>query len=280
MDCLSAFSDSKMTNNCHAEDKSVVTAAIRFEDHIGLVRLQARQGYKWACGAGLLLSFDDMYQEASVAFLLAAKGFDPDKGVKFSAYYTMAAFSQFRKLIGIMSGVKNLNPAQRKAIADRKAENELLAAVGGCALPATAFGLRPKLFSEMDGDYESANFEESLVSDALSPESILENRQERQDALRRLKPLSRLIVEWLQDPPEALIRELTCQTAHRERFDAASIKPAMLQEGITVKDIGRFMQMVDPSLTNEELREVDLELTSIERKYKARIVAQKKRELA
>ncbi|UUZ75403.1 hypothetical protein LP414_27185 [Polaromonas sp. P1(28)-13] len=93
--------------------ETVVHAPPKFEDHIGIIHMQAKFGLKWAHGAGVRMDYDDMFQEASLAFLAAAKGYDPETGLKFSTYFTKVAFSQFRQTIGVMTGVKNLNTTQR-----------------------------------------------------------------------------------------------------------------------------------------------------------------------
>ncbi|MEJ7805262.1 MAG: hypothetical protein WKG03_05000, partial [Telluria sp.] len=90
--------------------------ALRFQDNVGLIHLQAKKGFKWADGAHSNLTYEDMYQVASIAFCIAAEGFNPDLGHKFSTYYSMVAFSEFRKEIGIMTGVKKLDQAQRDEI--------------------------------------------------------------------------------------------------------------------------------------------------------------------
>jgi len=233
--------------------------------------MQAKRGLKWAQGAGLPLDYNDMFQEASIAFLLAAEGYDPNAGVKFSAYYTMAAFSQFRKSIGIMSGVKNLNPGQREEIADRKAENARRIAAGERPLPECNYGLRPKLFSEMDGNDESSeftSFQDSLVSDAPSPESILAERQVGEEVLLKLSPLACLIAELLREPPEELLRELDCQLAHRHEANESG--GATFNDGVTVKDVCRFLQVIAPDLKDKDVRRAKTELIALRLEYDER----------
>jgi len=247
---------------------------IRFEDHKGIVHMQAKFGLRWAHGVGLAMDYDDMFQEASVAFVQAAAGFDPDKGIKFSAYFTMAAFSQFRKTIGVMSGVKNLNRHQRQEITDRKEENKTLTAAGLQSRPDYNYGLKPMRFSELTlmGEEGGESFEARIASDEPTPEEILEEAQERQVALRRLSPLSQLVVEWLQDPPEALLKELMGQASH----DVLGTNEVPCGGDVTVQSIGRFLKLISDDLSDADIVKVDSELTSIRRKYESALRKERK----
>jgi|GEM_PF-2943809 len=236
---------------------------ISFAEHVGLVHLQAKQGFRWAHGAGLAMDYEDMFQEAALAFMLAAEGFDPNAGVKFSAYYTQVAFSQFRKTIGVMTGVKNLNPTQRKEIADRKAENARRRAAAERELPECNYGLSPVAFSHIGVDGEGErNFEESLVSEAASPEQLLEFKQEWETAVENLSPLAALIIEWLRDPPEELLRELHCQMAHADERNARGLRAVGLRDGLTVANIGKFLKLTS-NVTDRELMMAKAELEAV-----------------
>lgn len=221
---------------------------ISFEENIGLVHFQAKRGYAWAQGAGLALDYDDIFQEASVAFLLAAEGFDPERGIKFSAYYTTAAFSRFQKAIGVMTGVKNLNPTQREEIANRKEENARRAAAAEAPLENMNYGLSPMAFSHISlGSEEdgSLNFEDALVSDAGTPEQIFELKQDWEVATSNLGPLARLMLEWLEDTPDELARDFEAQSAHSDFRMACGLRPLRgSREGVSINNIGRFLQRV------------------------------------
>lgn len=220
-------------------------AGIKFEDHIGLVHMQAMFGYKWATGAGANMDYDDMYQEASLAFMAAANGYDPDTGLKFSAYYTKVAFSHFRQSIGVMTGVKNLNLTQRGEILDRKNENKRRAAAGERQLNERKYGLRPTSFSDMTSpDEENRNFEDTLASDAMTPEQALEFKQNIHESIKGLSPLAQLVTQWLCEPPEALLKELSCQRAHAEVCKGQGVRHRAPREGVTLDSIGKFLHKV------------------------------------
>jgi len=241
-------------------------AQIDFKDNIGLVHTQAKFGYKWAQGAGLSLDYEDMFQEASLAFVLAVEGYDPDSGLKFSTYYTKAAFSQFRKAIGVMSGVKNLNDTQRAEIERRKSENKRRAAAAEPPLDDCNYGLRPVMFSHIgSSDEEGSAFEESIDSEVMSPEQILEFKQLWQQATADLSPLAALIVEWLRDPPPELMRELHCQMLHADHLNEIGGRAYGLRNGLTVNNVGKFLQLVS-DVKEEELLTVKAELDKLTRR--------------
>lgn len=195
-----------------------MTQSIKFEDHHGLIYNQAMYGWTWASQIGVNMSFEDMFQEASLAFVLAAQGFNQEAGIRFSTYYVKAAFSRFRYTLGIMSGVKNLNTKQREEIAIRKEENRVRQRNGQALLPSVSYGLNPISFTDMttsgeDGDFEP--FELTLRSPELTPEEVYEKRQLAEQLTKNLSPLAALVLSWLQDPPEEMIEEMEKQRAGR-----------------------------------------------------------------
>lgn len=235
--------------------------AIKFEDNVGLVHLQAKHGLHWAKGAGAALDYEDMYQIASEAFLVAAQGYDPDAGYKFSAYYTMTAFSHFRKEIGLMTGVKNINAGQKAEIIERKEENARRRAAGVAELPDIRYGVRTTSFTDMNRDGEDADpFEQTLACDAMTPEEALEFKQVWAEITGNLSPLAALIVEWLRDPPAALLDELRKQEAYAGEADKVGKRTYGLREGVTIKAIGKFVRLVSDVPRGELIKaEVELE---------------------
>lgn len=235
---------------------------VRFEDHVGLVHQQAKFGFRWADGAGCGLSYEDMFQIASMAFLIAAEKYDPATGFKFSAYYTQAAFSEFRREIGIMTGVKNLNADQRAEIAARKEENTLRRQQGLPELPNVNYGLRAVSFTDLDHQDEDGHggYEESLASSARTPEEIVEFQQVWEEVTADLSPLALLMVEWLRNPPPELMRELAAQEAYADRALAAGKRPKGLRDGVSVATVKRFMALATDAPKGElMLAEAELE---------------------
>lgn len=243
-----------------------VEQSLKFEDNVGLVHLQAKIGHRMCAASGMNIDYQDVFQEASLAFLLAAEGFDPDHGVTFSAYYTKAAFSAFRKFIGVMTGVKNLNEDQRGEIIDRRAENKRRGLAGEKPLPDMSYGIRPMQFSELgyeEGDGDP--FVETLQSETASPEDIVSARQQWERATAQLSPLAQLVVDWLRDPPPELVRELQCQVAQANEYKARGVRtPKGLRErGLDVDAVSAFVRLLAPNVRHEELVLVKKELMDV-----------------
>jgi len=238
--------------------------AISFQENVGLVHLQAKKAFKWASGANTGMTYEDCFQEASLAFVLAAQGYDPDAGVKFSAYYTQVAFSQFHKAIGRMTGVKRLSPDMREEIEARKAENERRAAQALPPLPDINYSLPTENFSTMSamGEEGGDPFEASLASETQSPEDIVAFNQLWQQATANLSPLAKLMVEWLRDPPPELLKELDCQIAYAEEAAACGRRAYGMRDGISINNVSKFIGMIG-DVSKRELTLAEAELMEV-----------------
>lgn len=229
--------------------------APRFEDHYGLIHMQALSGMKWAQGAGAggVLGYEDMFQVASLAFHLAAAGYNPDSGYKFSAYFTKVAFSEIRKEIGIITGVKNLNEEQRAEIAARKEENQRRRAAGERELPDVNYGLAPVLFSDIAFESEGGeSFEATLSASAATPEEQIEQTDLWAKEEAALSPLARIIVDMLREPPEQLLQEIAAKRAYADECTAYGKRAYGLRDGITLAAVCDFLALVG-DLTKREL---------------------------
>ena len=236
---------------------------IRFQDHIGLVHLHAKKGLKWADGAGCGLDYDDLFQIASVAFCIAADGFKPEMGLKFSTYYSTVVFSEFRREIGIMTGVKNLNPAQRNEIDERNEHNRQRAGQGLAPLPTMNYGIRATPFSSMPTPYEDDLFEDSLASETGSPEEIVAFRQTLAMATEALSPLAQLVLNWLHDPPPELVREVEAQAAHADLRVSRGLRGQKGgRDGISLTAIRKFLALVG-NVRKEEWLLAEAELMNV-----------------
>lgn len=239
---------------------NAVKQSLRFEDNIGLVHFQAKRGFRWALSAGVAMNYDDLFQEASVAFLIAARGFKPELGIKFSAYYTQVAFSQFRCSIGLMTGVKNLNGAQREQIAARALDNERRGALAQAPLPNCRFGLDPESLSSKAAEDSTEDLLSCLASPDGTPEQIVEARQMVDNMVRSLSPLARLLVDWLSDPPEPLLQEVACQRAHADYCNEQGRQARGWRDGVTVAVIVKFLCVV--GVPKVELKSAEQEVVA------------------
>ena len=234
-----------------------MSADIEFKDNIGLVHLVTRKCYGWAQALGVPMDYEDVFQEASMAFVTAARSYDPTVGTKFSAYFSRAAFNQVRKAIGQMTGVKQLDEAQRENLRALKEENELRAASGEKQL-STYSGLRMVSISDLETE-EGENLYDVIASDAATPEEICSARQDWDEASKDLSPLARLMADWLRDPPEELLREVEGQRAHYELRKSGGQGRGQHIPGISMECVGNFMQLV-VGIRREEVMLAESEL--------------------
>jgi len=234
---------------------------LSFKENIGLVHFHAKRGFARAQQAGVPLSYDDMFQEASMAFVMAARGFDPEAGVKFSAYYTRAAHSHFSKAIGKFTGVKRLTDEMKVEIAERDEENARRRAAAEPELPSLHYAIASRNFSDMEaaGDEGGDPFESSIASNSQSPEEIIETKQLMDRAMANLSPLANLMVDWLRDPPPELVSELRSQRAHAAVADEVGVHARAMKEGLSLITVKKFLTMLGGA-TERELSMAECEL--------------------
>jgi hypothetical protein len=221
--------------------------ALDFQSNIGLVHFHTKRGFAMAQAAGVPLTYEDMFQEASLAFVLTTHAYKPELGYAFSAYFTRACYTQFGKAIARFTGVKRLNDAMKQEIAERDEENARRRAAGEAELPSMRYDVMAANFSDMEAqrdDDGSEPYESSLMADTQSPEEIVETRQLMEQAMANLSPLASLIMEWLRDPPEALLAELKSQRAHAIVAEAAGASTRGLDDGISLKNVKKFLTLM------------------------------------
>jgi len=249
--------------------------APRFEDNTGLVHLQAKIGLRWAQGAGAagVLDYNDMFQIASVAFCIAAAGFKPENGFKFSAYYTQVALSEFRKEIGGITGVKRLNDEQRREIDARRAENERRRAQALPELPEINYSVVTNAVSldrkVHDHSEEGEGLVTELADEALTPDEKIERIDLWSKEEQNLSPLARIIVDMLREPPDELLREVAAKRAYADECTAFGKRAYGLRDGVTITAICDFLALVG-DLKKRELALAEGELMrALERIEKA-----------
>jgi RNA polymerase sigma factor (sigma-70 family) len=236
--------------------------ALDYEANLGLVHFHAKRGFAWAQAAGVSLTYEDMFQEASLAFVNAARGFNPDAGVQFSAYFSRAAHTQFVKAVGRFTGVKRLNDDMKAEIAEREAENARRRAQAQKELPSVNYSLAVTSFEDMGRGYddeEAPSFVDALDSGVQSPEEIVETRQLMERALADLSPLAALILDWLRDPPDELVAELESQRAHALIAEEAGVRTRAMKDGLSLANVKKFL-LLTGEVTERELIMADAEL--------------------
>lgn len=159
--------------------------AVFYAENVGLVKQVAWKGYQRLAAIGAVIEFEDLVQELSLVFVDAYDKFDESNGAKFSTYFTVSAFNELNKLA-------------RKHEAER-----------------VELGMRS--IEEMDSMAGEGNsLSERIASDALTPEEIAERESAIREVTGRLTPVAALVVEWVANPPDFLMRELCAHQAHAD----------------------------------------------------------------
>jgi hypothetical protein len=136
----------------------------------------------------LNIEYDDLFQEASVAFMHSKRAFDPSKGVKFLTYLGYAASNRLSRFVG-------------DAIHDQM-----------------EMGSKCVSMDDMQED-EGAGLHEVLPDSNPGAEEILTVQQNIEERLSALSPLARRVIEMSISPPSELLAEFNAFRArcHRER---------------------------------------------------------------
>lgn len=131
--------------------------------------------YRRFSGSRVPVDYDDVLQEASMAFVKASKGFDPERGFKFITYLGAAIASRL---------------ANFKHSMDRQLVGKTIS------------------FDSMAGDEEGGDIYEVMPSREPTPlETILLEKQFA-ETMSSLGPLGQQMIDWIMNPPEEIQEEL------------------------------------------------------------------------
>ncbi len=146
---------------------------INYADYERLVHQCARKGYSRLKAAGChSVDLEDVVQEMRITFEGCRLRFDRDKGVEFSTYLYRAIWQNFNRFADAM-----------------------ISGSGPVSL-------------DTSGALEEGGLHEVIADDRDGPEDVFEQRQRRERALKRLKPLTRRVVEFLDDTPQEMLEGL------------------------------------------------------------------------
>ena len=79
----SKLSNEELFEKYIAGDKSALD--VLYSQNIGLIKKKCKQAYD-RCGKPKTIFYDDLFQEASVAFMLSVLKYDPETGIKFTTF--------------------------------------------------------------------------------------------------------------------------------------------------------------------------------------------------
>lgn len=173
-----------------------------WKDYERFVAQMSWKSYRRARASGLQLEFDDIYQEASIAYIRASKTFNPALGYRFITYLGAA----------IMTALANYKHRQDRQLAGRTVSIDSMLNEEGDAY-------------EIFPGSEGSPLDELCVVDGL------------QEAMRELGPLGAQMVDWMVDPPPEIEAELN---ALRWKF-AEMTRRGMRRNVVTLDMDVRFL---------------------------------------
>lgn len=230
-----------------------------YKSNIGLIHLITRKCMGWVMALGVKLDYDDVFQEVSLAFVTAARLYDPSTGIKFSAYLTRAAYNQIRKTVGTMTGAKRLNEKEKQLLTQLQEDNKGLVAAGQ-ETKSTYFGLSVVSIDDMASE-DGQNPIDMFACVGKNPEQVASETQEWENALSRLSPVAHVLADMLKEPPAALLSELHSQFEHEKIAVEMKQMAKATRPFVTLKAVSGFVAKIS-DVTPAELLKAEAELIS------------------
>lgn len=170
--------------------------ARQFRKYEALLNGLARKCYGRLMAAGVVIYYEDVFQNMSMSFVQAHRTYKPEMGYSFSAYFGRACFNNFnkwaKKLIREQTGMEN----------SVDENGEFSTKQVGARLVRVADLMDGG--HDTDGDYSVRrnHFEAMLFESdsALSPEEELMRKQENRQIIGRLSGQAKKVMAKLIDP--------------------------------------------------------------------------------
>lgn len=146
-----------------------------YKENVRLIHSVANKAYPRFVAVGSPVEYDDLVAELSEVFLHSYRLHDESKS-KFGTYFTNAAYNKINNML--------------------KRYNEERIEHGVRSVEELAFE-----------DEDGSNYLESVPSEAMSPDEILEGRQELEAVMQKMSLESQSMLDWLIQPPSWLVQE-------------------------------------------------------------------------
>lgn len=184
-----------------------------YDDHVGLIHKFARKGFARLQAAGVVIDYEDVFQEMSLIYCRAADRYDPSKGFTFTAYLGSAIWMDFNQ------------------IADRLIKDQ-------CGLGL----VRIEQFSDEDDTMDSYSY---IQDDGATPEEALICSRTFGDGMRILPTLERAIVGTLLRQVVQRVDGVTGEPIDRTvQYKNSTGKTVVAQESeLSLSEIMRAMKL-------------------------------------
>lgn len=192
-----------------------------YQGNLGFVHQIARRCYGRLLEIEASTQYDDVFADVREAFLLAHAKFDPDMGYAFTTYFGTAAYNRINR------GAKS---------SEEERENGVMSLDGL-------------------GADEGSSILETIASDAMTPEEILDRQQcavQMERVVQGMSPLAALIVEWIVSPPAALLEEIRKNQAHCDYSRSIGVR-ARCSAGVNIGFICRFIRLLKKDVSHRDM---------------------------
>lgn len=183
---------------------------------------------KKAQRSGLNVDYDDLFQEASLAYLNAKQTFDPTRGFRFITYMGTCACNQLGRFLG---GEFNRRRHQVSLAPETdETQEEQLERMGA---------------SECDSIEEDIDFEKL-----------------RHRIRLRLSPPARRVLDILESPPPEIVEELRATQA-KARIARAQGRAVKSHKAVNFAFLARHILPITHNMSRAKIYQIRTELTSV-----------------
>lgn len=181
--------------------------SLNYEDHKGLLHSFARKMYARLRSANVATTYEDVYGELCVAYSAALKDYDPNRGIAFTTFFGTCCFHRFNKhadkVIGEQVGLKlvRIEDMQKRSAPEPGDDNDFF-----------------DHFDETDEDGHDSD-----SSRSMTPEEILERKQEFWAKLNELSPEARAYVSELMGGKIGVTERLNAKERRAIRIELMQV---------------------------------------------------------
>lgn len=178
--------------------KKDISFSTKFEDHQGLIHKLTKKCWGRLKDVGLHdHEYEDVFQINCMTYVKAARKYEPERGITFSAYLGRAIYNQFNQH------------------ADNIIREKL------------SLNLQSYEDFKTDGDDDSFDFMSIYVSDGIVENNVEHAailKQESKENIRKLSNLGKLVIRELISPSISLKKSFTGMKAHSEMAKKQGVK--------------------------------------------------------
>lgn len=172
-----------------------MTYEAEFKDYEKMMAALSHRARRRAEAAGIVVEFEDLFQEARMTFMRACETFDAEKGAKFSTYLWASVKNNLKRIETVARSVQMRTVSMDKAIGE-----------------------------ETEGTYHDI-----LADDQESAEDRLERLETQSSHFRRLSEAAKRVILALDAPTPEILRELRRMEAFRQHCVEHSMAAATRQ---------------------------------------------------